>query len=127
MLRVVEDARCRSVNKSNGGFLVNDQTFAYLKYRTKSRTPWTFQFGTDEVAHLNAVDLTFPKTVVAFICGGDGICGLPWFSVRELLAGQAGWISCARRFNEQYGVAGTVGSMRGKVPLHRWPGVVFEE
>jgi hypothetical protein len=27
ILRVVEDSRCQSVNRHNGGFIVNDQAF----------------------------------------------------------------------------------------------------
>jgi hypothetical protein len=126
ILRVVDDARCRSVNKSGVGFLVNEDAFVYLKYRTKSRTPWTFQFGSDEVAHLNSANARFPKTVIAFICGGDGICGLRWLQARELLASGAGSISCSRKFSEQYGVSGPNGSLKGKVSLQQWPSIVFE-
>jgi hypothetical protein len=127
MLRVVGDARCESVSKSDGGFLVNNQAFVYLKYRTKNRTPWTFQFASEEIAQLNASDVRFPKTVIGFICGGDGICGLRWSPVRSLLANQPGSISCGRRFNEQYGVSGPSGALKGKVSLQQWPGVIFEQ
>ncbi|MGA3160284.1 MAG: hypothetical protein ABSC77_03630 [Terracidiphilus sp.] len=127
ILRVVEDARCRSVNKLDIGFLVNQETFVYLKYRTKSRTPWNFQFGSDEIEHLNSTVERFPKIVIAFICGGDGICGLSWLQVKELIANNAGWISCSRKFNEQYGVSGPNGNLKGKVSLQQWPNIVFDE
>ena len=126
ILRVVSDDRCESVCKSDGGFLVNDQVFVYFKYRTKSRTPWSFVFAKEETAQLNAAESKYGKVVIGLICGGDGVCGLPWPPARDLLADQAGWVSCARRFNEQYGVSGSAGALRRKVSLQQWPGVVFE-
>jgi hypothetical protein len=126
ILRVVSDARCESICKADGGFLVNDQVFVYLKYRTKSRTPWSFPFATEETVQMNASESKYSKVVVGLICGGDGVCGLRWPPVRGLLADQAGWISCARRFNEQYGVSGSAGTLRRKVSLQQWPSVIFE-
>jgi hypothetical protein len=126
ILRVVSDPHCESICKSEGGLLINDQVFVYLKYRTKARTPWNFVFATEETGQLNSAESKYSKAVVGLICGGDGICGLTWLAIRSLLADQAGWISCARRFNEQYGVSGPAGTLRGKVSLKQWPSVIFE-
>jgi hypothetical protein len=126
ILRVVSDAACESVYKTECGFLINDQVLVYLKYRTKSRTPWTFVFAKEETIQLNVAESKYAKVVIGLICGGDGVCGLPWSPARDLLADQAGWISCARRFNEQYGVSGSAGTLRRKVSLQQWPGVIFE-
>lgn len=103
LVRVIEDRRCRSIVKANSGFLVNDSAYVHLKYRTKERSPWTFQFGPDELATITKASAKHELVIVAFICGGDGICGLRWCQVKALLDPHSGWITCARKFNEQYG------------------------
>src|ERR1039458_7893664 len=90
LIRVIDDRRCQSITKSDLGFVVNGNAFIYLKYRTKGRTPWRFQFGNDEVVYLNSVADKYPRILIAFICGGDGICGVTWLQAVELLANGPG-------------------------------------
>src|SRR3972149_6915357 len=98
LIRLLEDEKCKSVRKHGTGYRVNDGIFLLLKYSTKSRTPWGFGFGRDEVERLNQAAQSFSGVAVALICGGDGVCGMTWESVEELLGGKDGWLSASRKF-----------------------------
>lgn len=125
IIRLFEDLRCESVARHAIGYLVNESIFVFLKYSTKSRSPWRFSFSLDEIRRLSHMQ-PLHNTVVALVCGGDGICAITWTEAEASLGNNAGWISAKRNFNESYGVAGSVGSLKRKVPLQRWPLLVFE-
>jgi hypothetical protein len=127
IIRLLEDKRCQTVCKDDLGYIVNDQIFVFLKYTTKTRSPWTFTFGQDEVKQLNSLATSFRDIIIVLVCGGDGICAVPWCKASPLLGNKAGWISAKRKFNEQYAVAGQAGQLRGKVSLSEWPIIIFEE
>lgn len=127
IIRLLESAHCQTVHKHSLGYTVNNGTFVFLKYSTKSRSPWRFSFGREETERMNSLASSFRKIVIALVCGGDGICAITWREAAELLGNDAGWISARRNFNEQYGVAGPRGRLKGKVPLGQWPSIVFED
>lgn len=122
---LLEDERCQKVQKHSLGYTVNDETFIFLKYATKSRSPWRFSFSRSEIESLNTISNSFKKIILVLICGGDGICSILWQEASELLGNDAGWISAKRDFNKQYGVAGSQRRLKGKVSLREWPSIVF--
>ena len=126
IVRLLEDKRCQTVRKDELGYIVNDEVFVFIKYTTKTRSPWRFTFGKDEVKQLNTRATSFRNMVIVLICGGDGICAISWCSASRLLGNKAGWISTRRKFSEQYAVAGQAGQLHGKVSLSEWPLIVFE-
>jgi hypothetical protein len=125
IIRLLEDERCQKLRQHNLGYMVNDESFIFLKYSTKSRSPWRFSFSSDEIERLNSLADSFKKIILALICGGDGICAISWQEATGLLTNDAGWISAKRNFNEQYAVAGSQGKLKGKVSLREWPAIVF--
>lgn len=125
VVRLLEDRRCRIVRKAELGYLVNDNIFIFLKYSTKARSPWRFTFVSAEVDQLNSCAASLGDVLVAFICGGDGICAVPWSDVCRLLGSKPGWISARRDFRREYRVAGPTGELGGKVPVNEWPSIVF--
>jgi hypothetical protein len=127
IVRLLESPHCQRVRKHDPGYTVNDHTFIFLKYSSKSRSPWRFSFSRDEAERLNFLTSSYRKIVVALICGGDGICAITWPEAADLLGNEAGWISARRNFNEQYGVAGPRGKLENKVSLRQWPSIVFED
>ena len=127
IIRLLESEHYQRVQKHNLGYTVNDETFVFLKYSTKSRSPWRFSFSCDDSERLNSLASSFRKIVVALVCGGDGICAITWREAAGLLGNDAGWISARRDFNEQYGVAGPQGKLKNKVTLGHWPSIVFED
>lgn len=127
ILRLLEDPRCQNVKKGDGGYVVNGDSFAFLKYSTKNRSPWGFSFGLEDIQRLDATAGTHRNVVVALICGGDGICAVSWKDAADLLGNQAvGWLSARRGFRELYAVAGPKGKLKHKISFQEWPALLFE-
>lgn len=124
--RLLEDTRCQSIKKHDFGYVVNSEVFIFLKYRTKSRSPWNFGFDEEDLERIHSLVNCFKKIVIVLICGGDGICAILWRDAEKLLGNKAGWICARRKFNEQYGVTGSAGSLKGKVSLRQWPMIIFD-
>ena len=127
LIRLLEDSRCRSVEKYERGYLVNDKTFVFLKYTTKSRTPWRFSFGEAEIRDLEATEKSGALVAVALVCAGDGICALTFAQFQTVLGNDGSWIATRRKFHECYAVSGSAGILKEKIPLSSWPGIVFGE
>ncbi len=126
MIRLLEDKRCQTVRKDELGYIVNDRVFVFVKYTTKTRSPWRFTFGQSEIQQLDCRATSFRNIIIVLVCGGDGICAVSWCNAYRLLGNKAGWLSARRKFNEQYAVAGQAGQLHGKVSLSEWPLIVFE-
>ena len=126
LYRLIEDSRFAGIKVYDGGFVTGD-VFLVFKYRTKTRSPWQFSFQTKEVEHINNLASNFRRIVIAFICGGDGICGVYWHELWPLLELQNAWISVKRNFNGQYSVSAAKGCIDGKIPQRRWPQLVFTD
>lgn len=126
IIKLLEDGRCTNIKKRDCGFVINNEIFIFLKYRTKSRSPWNFNFDSVDIERIRSCARNFRKIIIALICGGDGICPLLWQNAEKILGGKAGWISARRNFNQQYGVEGSECSLKGKVSLKEWPEIVFD-
>lgn len=127
IVRLMEDARCKCVRKLDHlGYLINEDVFAFLKYTTKSRTPWGFTFDKEDVERCIKMAQQYKKVVIALVCGSDGVCALDWNEAHRLLDSKAGRIAMERKHNESYAVWGTEGELKGKIPVNRWPTIVFE-
>lgn len=127
IVRLLEDKRCHNIGKHEFGYIVNNDVYIFLKYRTKSRSPWTFCFSREENRRLNEQANAFKKIIIVLICGGDGICAILLQDAETILGYKEGRITVKRKFNEQYGVYGTVGALKGKISLQKWPGIVFDK
>jgi|SRR2546427_6020469 len=125
IVRVIEDSRCRSISKCEYGYLVNSAGLACVKYSTKAHSPWHFTVSADDMSRLENAAGLFEKCVVGFVCGGDGVCPVPWQLVKQLLGTAPGWITAKRKFNGCYSVSGPLGTLQRKVALNQWPGILF--
>jgi hypothetical protein len=126
IVHLLEDPRCVGVAKRENGYVVNATRFIVLKYSTKSRTPWRFSFGADEIKRLVEASSRYESLVIGLVCGGDGVCAITWKQAAEILGKEPGWISVRRNFHERYAVTGSAGELPGKVPLRDWPALLFE-
>lgn len=127
VIPVLEHKHCRAIRKLGQlGYLVNDTAFVFLKYTTKVRSPWRFTFDQEDVDRASNMNLQYAKVVLGFVCGGDGVCGVEWPKVRDLLGAKPGWIAAARKHNKRYEVWGPESELDRKVPPSRWPGLIFE-
>jgi hypothetical protein len=125
VIRLIEDKRCNNVRKVESGYLVNDERAVFLKYTTKAHSPWRFTVSGDDLARYDVTAHQFETCVLALVCGGDGVCSLTWGEARELLGGSPGWLAAKRSFNGCYAINGHTGTLKRKVPLNQWPGIVF--
>lgn len=127
VVRLLEHKGCRSVRKRELlGYIVNETAFVLLKYTTKARTPWGFTFDQEDVDRCLRMASEYQAVVLGLICGGDGVCALHWQEVQALLGDKPGRVAAGRRHNESYGVWGTLGELKRKVPVARWPSLLFE-
>lgn len=126
LVRLIEDPRCETIGKHEYGYRVNGQRLVAIKYSTKAHSPWAFTFSQDDIVRLQAAEEEFGDCLLALVCGGDGICTLPWSIVTQLLGNAPGGISAKRGFAGCYSVSGSAGDLKGKVPMNRWPSIVFD-
>lgn len=126
IVSLLQDRRCENVSRERSGYLVDGFVFALLKYTTKSRTPWGFQFNASEMSLLREMNFRYRRVVVGLICGGDGICALLSGEMELLLGGKPGRVSTRRKFNERYAVHGSINHLDRKVSVQRWPSIVYE-
>ena len=127
IVKLLEDSRCASVQKKGLlGYVINGDSFVLLKYTTKARSPWGFSFDQEDIDRCLKMASEYRRVILGFICGGDGVCALDWSQAKELLAEKPGRIAAGRKHNKQYEVWGTEGELKGKIPLNRWPSLLFE-
>jgi len=127
LLRLIEDRRFQKIRPKDGGYVVNGGQFVLIKYSTRGSSPWQFTFSDDEIDVLAGCSKSNLRAHIALVCGGDGICAESWVAIRRLLGGSTGAISCRRPFNKQYAVSGPLGGLTNKVPLNRWPEILFTD
>lgn len=124
---LLEDGRCRSVRKHASGYVANDNLFACFKYTTKKREPWGFSVTSADLTRFAALRAEYRYVCLGLICGGDGVCAISAPELEELLGGSPGWLSVRRPFHRRYSVSGVKGALDRKVPMQRWPSILFEE
>ncbi len=125
LYRVIADVRTTSLRADGIGYLVNETIFVLVKYATKTSSPWRFTVSDDEALTLSLRSKAGKAAFVALVCGGDGICATSWKIASEKLGDTPGWLSCRRRFHQQYALAGTEGEVQGKIPDKAWPTILF--
>lgn len=109
------------VRFEDGLAILDERLQVYLKYSTRTRSPWSFGFSASEQVVLAASAPSLPLTI-GLVCGADGIAALPY----EGFVGVAGGggsqiaISCARRHNQQYAISGPGGLLAGKIAPSAW-------
>lgn len=126
LVRLIEDARCNRIAKHACGYLVNQSRIIAIKYSTKAHSPWGFTFSQDDLTRISKAEQGSKGCIVAFVCGGDGVCVLFWTTVVALLGNLPGRIGAKRGFGGCYAVTGPSGELKGKVAMNRWPAIVFE-
>ena len=126
IVRLIEDGRCKSVRKSEYGYLVNEDRSILVKYTTKAQSPWRFTITKDDIERFDRASQRSNVCILVLVCGGDGVCASPWEAARELLSGSAGWLSAKRSHNGCYAFSGPAGTLKKKVALNQWPGIVFD-
>lgn len=102
-------------------FLLNGRLLIHVKYSTRKRSPWGFTFTPEEQILLRD-KATGLETVIALVCGSDGVAALPYDEYLQVATPRrsAIHISCYRQHREHYEVNGPDGKLEGKVPPSNW-------
>jgi hypothetical protein len=102
-------------------FVLDDRLLVYLKYCTRSRSPWGFTFMPDEQVLLQVTSRR-RKIAIGLVCGADGVAGFGFddylrvASVRK----SAVHVACYRKHGEHYEVNGPDGTLGEKVAPSDW-------
>lgn len=72
---LVQTGRLTSLKYFSPFFLLNDRVMAYVKYCTRSRSPWAFTFTAYEQIQLYNAASTLP-VVLGLVCGADGVAAV---------------------------------------------------
>jgi hypothetical protein len=101
-----------------GFYVLNELVPIYIKYATRRHGPWTFSFQKDhQERHKNLFE-NYGHSVIAFVCGGDGIVALDYEELRNVLNDnfeQQKAISIRRKLNHMYGIKGRDGELERKI------------
>src|SRR5258708_4308496 len=110
-----------SIRYESPFFVLNRNVQVYLKYSTKGRSPWGFTFTLDEQEILME-KAPLVKTVIALICGADGVAAFTYESYLKIAAlrRSAVHVACYRKHGEYYEVNGPDGRLDGKVSPSNW-------
>lgn len=117
------EAPLRTISFEPPFFVLNEATWAYIKYCTRGRSPWGFTFAPTE--HERMIQCT-RNVVIGLVCGSDGIAAITLQEYREVVGEglSASRIACRRRHGEHYEVTGPNGSLHHKVPPSRWKRII---
>jgi hypothetical protein len=119
--RLARTSAIMSIRYEAPFFVLNNEVSVYLKYSTKSRSPWGFTFTTDEQLVLRNSP-PGARLVIGLICGADGVVTLTYDSYTSVAAPRkvAIHIACYRKHGEHYEVNGPDGCLAGKVAPASW-------
>ena len=98
----------------NASYVINETVGVYIKYSSKRLTPWGFSFQKRHQDEILRMKNELGEVFVLLVCNDDGIVGLNFDEVRNLLdeAHQdAEWIRVARSRGQMYAVSGSDGAL----------------
>lgn len=124
LAQLLEDPRCEGVVPCGNNGYIAHKTYFYTRYSTKTRSPWNFSFATIDNERIEFGKTRSKNWLVVLICGGDGFCVLTAEEFRSII-GHNGGISVSRKHNTQFSVKGSAGKLSRKIPLNRWPSILF--
>lgn len=118
LIRSLGEVRLRV---DRGGFILDERLCIYFKYRTRTRSPWTFTFSANERKLITSHAMTM-RVVVGLVCGSDGVAALEYHDFAAV-AGDGDSqiaISCSRGYDEHYAVGGPATELSRKIAPSAW-------
>jgi len=121
LFRLIRSLGAVHVRIDDGVVFLNDQIRLYLKYCTRTRSPWSFTFSSTE-RHAIASQVAEMPLYIGLVCGSDGVAAMERQDYLEVAGGGESpiAISCARRYDEHYSVSGPAGVLARKIAPSAW-------
>ena len=119
--QLARSTELKSIRYEAPFFIFNKSVLAYLKYSTKTRSPWAFTFTEEEQVLLTrraASDLI----AIGLICAGDGVAMIAYDDYLSIASPRKGavHVACYRKHKEHYEVSGPDGAVARKVAPSEW-------
>ena len=109
----------QKIKMAGSGYYLLDEAIAVcLKWSSKRTGPWTFNFATSHRQTLQQLQRTYGEVFVCLICGRDGIAGLSFDEVTQILvtgSEEQQGISVRRRLRSMYEIGGPDGKFGRRV------------
>ena len=105
-------------NLGSGYYLINESIPVCLKFSSKRKGPWTFNFLRSHKEVQENLFQSYGELFICLICGKDGVAGLSMQELRKLLDDnfeEQGYISVRRRLRTMYQVTGRDGVLDSRV------------
>jgi hypothetical protein len=118
MVRVAVHPRLRSA------YIVNREAALYVKFSTSRLSPWSFVFSQRHHAELAYLREEFALTLVALVCGGDGIVCLTAAEYLDLVENGSRlgeWVRVSRGPRARYAVSGSSGRPAHRISNSEYP------
>ena len=106
-------------------FILNDRLLVYLKYCTKTRSPWGFTFTKEQQATLQT-SASNQRIIIGLICGADGVVAVAYEDYVQIAAPRSSTVhvACYRKHGKHYDLNGPDGALDRKIAPSIWPNVL---
>jgi hypothetical protein len=115
------DKKLRNDDHNYNIYIINNQIPVYIKHSTSRSKRWRFSFITEHQDTVRDLYEMYGNLVMLLICHNDGIVGLNFDELKEILDDnheEIEWIGVKRRKRELYAVSGSDGKLKHKIAHH---------
>ena len=116
-------------NYENSAYVVNNKVGVYIKYSTSRLSPWKFSFQKKHQDTILELRNILDRVMLILICGDDGIVGLSWESLKQVLNDEheaIEWIRVSRPKGANYRVFGSDGKLNSTITRHHFSDYILD-
>jgi hypothetical protein len=128
LVREGGSVRLRLHGAGRSAYVVDECVALYIKYSTSRMSPWSFSFSREHQEDIRSLGDEIGLVCLVLVCGEDGMVCLTEPELREVLDDRfedIEWVRASRRPGTQFGIAGSDGRLRLKVPDSAFPEKLF--
>lgn len=99
-------------------YILGEKIGLFIKHSSKRMSPWSFTFHIDQIGDLLDLEIAYPVSFCAFVCGIDGVVTLDIGTLHQLVTfenSDAAWLRISRKPRTMYSVGGNRGDLPQKV------------
>lgn len=114
---------------SNSSYIVNKNTWLYIKTSSKRNSPWTFTFSKENQDEIQELKNKFWSVFIILVCKDDGIVSLSFDELKHILDydhEETEWIRVMRKKGEKYMVYWHDGELPYKIWDNEFPKKIID-